>query len=172
MSVHAVYVPGRIAPGSPDAVEAAVIVRERFSFAALVLPLPWLLFRRAWREFLLFAALTVAAALVMHRFAGGASPGVMAGLELLAGLFIGLSAADIRGKVLERRGHRLADIVVAPDADAALARFAERELARAEGGPAHAPDPSRRPLPGPGPSSAATSGERNGVIGLFPEAQR
>ena len=160
MSVHAVYVPGRIASGGPDSVEAAVIVRERFSVPAALLPLPWLLFRRAWREFLLFAALTVAAAVLTERFLGGASQGAMAGLQLLTGLFIGVSAADIRGRALERRGYRLADVVVAPDADAALLRFAERET----------------PVPRIESVAVAASGiprtDRGDVIGLFPEAGR
>lgn len=163
MSVHAVYVPGSVAPGSPEAVEAAVVVREKFSFAAFLLPLPWLLFRRAWREFLGFAAVMVAAVIVARQFTGNA-PGVLAGLELLAGVFVGLAAPDVRGRALERRGYRLADVVVAESDDGALARFAERDMA--------GPTADSRPAPETTSASVAPRAERSGVIGLFPEAQR
>ncbi len=169
MSVHAVFVPARIAPDTPLAVEAAVVVRERFSAAAFLFPFVWLLYRRAWWEFLGYALVMIAAALVA-KYALGAGGGMVAALEILAGLFVGFSASDIHGRALERRGLVLADVVVAPDEDAALSRFAERRMA---GIPAERPRTPRADITAAAAApSRAWPAEGSGVLGSFPEAGR
>jgi hypothetical protein len=163
MSVYSVYVPRETPLGSPDGVDAAVTVRERFTFTAFLLPLPWLVYARAWLALLVFMALTFGInAIGTQMF--GLGPEAVAPLDLVIALYIGFAAPDIRGRALERRKMRLADVVIADDADAALHRFAESWLAGRSA--------TTRPGEGADISGRSITPATGPVIGLFPEAGR
>ena len=162
MTVHAVYVPEHLAPDPAVAVEAAEIVRERFSVAAFLFGPLWLLRHRAWPELVGFFLLTVAVVAALRFFP--ALSGEAGELYLLFALFIGFASADIRGRALERRGFRLRDVVVATKPDEALLRFGERASAFPAPAAPTAAAPASRTVP-------VRDGDSD-VIGLFPEARR
>jgi hypothetical protein len=162
MTVHAVYVPEHLALDPAVAVEAAEVVRERFSFPAFLFGPLWLLRHRAWPE-LLFMVILAAATAAAVRFFPAAAAGAEE-LYLLSAVFIGFAAADIRGRALERRGYRLSGVVIAGKLDEALLRFGERAL------PTFRPPASLPSVP-ENRSGPARRSETE-VIGLFPEAGR
>ncbi len=160
MTVHAVYVPEQLAPDPAVSVEAAEIVRERFSIAAFLFGPLWLLRHRAWPELVGFILLALGAGAAVRFFPATAAE---AGeVYVLACLFLGFAAPDIRGRALERRGYRLGEVVIAENADEALRRFADR--ASLVPLPAHVAVPATQSRPLREPDT--------GVLGLFPEARR
>jgi Protein of unknown function (DUF2628) len=103
-----------------------LLVREGFSWGALVFGWVWLLLHRAWIPALLLLAAGIAVTALT-------TDGVRA---LLAGAIVvlqGLFGNDLRRWGLERRGYRLAHVVGARDAEGALARVLQHqpELAQA-----------------------------------------
>jgi hypothetical protein len=157
MAVYCAYVPAEAAPGQPEGIERAVLVRDGFHWLAFLVPVLWLLFNRLWLALLAYVVAALAlGALGQIGWPEGAV--VLAGL--LAMLFVGITAPDIKGSGLERRGFRLADVVSASDTEEAETRFAARWLAKASRMPARpAAPPVALAAPGPGP-----------VLGLFPDA--
>ena len=97
-----------------------VLVREGWSWGALIFGPLWLLFQRAWIPALLeIAALAILIALAPPQFWRPA----LLGLALLNALL----GRDFVRWSLERRGFALRHVVIAPDRDAALLRlFAAR----------------------------------------------
>jgi hypothetical protein len=97
---------------------APVLVREGFSWAALLFGPLWLLARRAWIAAILLVAVSLAGAFL---------PGLW-GLLAETGLTVavGLFGHDMWRWSLARRGFLLTEVVAAPDQDTALARLLER----------------------------------------------
>jgi hypothetical protein len=95
-----------------------VLVREGFSWGALLFGPFWLLSHRAWIPGVLALAAGVALA-----FAPPPLGGLM---EWLLAWALGLFGQDLRRWSLERAGYDLVHVVAAPDADSALARLLER----------------------------------------------
>lgn len=159
MAVYSAYVPQQAAPGTPEGIDRAVLVRDGFHWLAFLFPVLWLLFNRLWLAFAAYVAVAVALGALGQ--AGLPEPAVVVA-GLLTMLFVGITAADLKGWGLERRGFRLADLVSASDGAEAETRFAERWAAHLSHAPAlraasatsvaHVPPP-------PGP-----------VLGLFPDA--
>ena len=95
---------------------APILRREGWSWGAFILGPFWLVAQRAWvPAFLEFAALAFLLVEIQLHF----WPAACAGLALLNGL-LGLDLVRVS---LARRGYRLAHVVVAPNADAALIRL-------------------------------------------------
>jgi hypothetical protein len=96
-----------------------VLVREGFSFAALLFGPLWLALHRAWVP----AAFALAAWLLI----GGLTADVTR-LVLCAGLALlqGFSGQDLRRWSLQRRGFTLAEVVTARNTDAAFVRLLDR----------------------------------------------
>lgn len=155
MAIYSVYVPREAAPGSSAALDKAVLVRDGFHWMAFFFPILWLLFNRLWLALLLVVVLSIGLSAAAQAL-GFPQAGIgVAGL--LLSLLMGLSAPDIQGWTLSRRGWPEADIVVAPDKEAAERRFFERWLMRpARGSGYGAPAAPARPV--------------QPVLGLFPEA--
>ncbi|MHB2168299.1 DUF2628 domain-containing protein [Alsobacter sp. R-9] len=158
MTTYLVHVPAEAERGQPDGLDRAVLVKDGFHWLALVFPVLWLLYHRAWIALLVFLAASVA---LMAVVALGDLPGgtLVAG-ELLLGLALAVAAPDLRGWTLGRRGYRLADVVAGEDEELASRRFFERWLAGA-------PPASRGR-----PAAAVPGGTAPQVLGLFPEAPR
>lgn len=109
--------PDAIRPGdeSPAFRPGLALVPEGFSLFAAVLPPVWLLWHRQWLALVLYVALAVLAGLLL--------PAAVSGWLMLAvQLLVGLQAQDIRRWTLARQGRPVAAVVLARDADAALAR--------------------------------------------------
>jgi hypothetical protein len=96
-----------------------VLVREGFSWGALIFGPFWLFAHRAW----LAGGLVLLAGLTL---AGAPQPG---GLVLDAGFAwaLGLFGNDLRRWTLAQRGYTFAGVVGAPDPDAALARLLQQQ---------------------------------------------
>jgi hypothetical protein len=125
MRIWTVHAPPEAPPERGQ--RAPVLTREGgFAWLAFLFAGLWFLVNRMWLVFVLYLALAVLLGVLLpDRIA----PWAAFALQLL----VGLSARDLRRWMLERRGWRLAGVVVARDEDAAWARlFAERpDLARA-----------------------------------------
>jgi hypothetical protein len=93
-----------------------VLVKEGFSWAALLFGWIWLLFHRAWVPAVVVLAANV---LIGVQTAGGAR----VVLEIALALLLGLTGRDLVRWSLARRGYTLAHVLAARDADSALARL-------------------------------------------------
>ncbi len=93
-----------------------VLLRDGFSWGAMLFGPLWLLLHRAWIPAALsFAAFVLAEALLSEPTAGVAIPGLM--------LLHGLSGNDMLAWNLERHGYLLTQILVARSEPEALARL-------------------------------------------------
>lgn len=95
---------------------APVLIREGFSWGALVFGWLWLLARGAFIP----AALALAAEVLVGVLTGG---GARIVLELGIAIILGLSGRDLVRWHLGLRGYRTAHVLAARDRDAALARL-------------------------------------------------
>ncbi|ONG53200.1 hypothetical protein BKE38_13015 [Pseudoroseomonas deserti] len=102
----------------PPAGPGLALVPEGFSFSAFLFGPLWLLRHGQWLAVLLWLAVAVLLALLLPEALRDL------GLGLLA-LLTGLQAQDIRRWTLARQGRPVAGVVLARDADAALARALE-----------------------------------------------
>jgi len=172
MAVYTLHVPDGSVPGDPAALEEAVLVRDGFSWGALIFQVLWCLYRRLWVAALVLLVLTVGADLLMTW--AGLPHGVIAVVSFLIVLLFAFEANDLRRRKLERLGMSLAGIVVASNRNEAEARAFSlwlageppRDLPRpSSGGPSRSgPD---RPEPPRGPAQGGTPP----VLGLFPEPE-
>ncbi|KAA2213776.1 DUF2628 domain-containing protein [Teichococcus oryzae] len=104
--------PARRLPGG------LVLIPERFSMLAALLPAPWFLAHRLWWPLLAYLAFAVALMLL-------APAGVGLPLGVAAHLLAGLHAQDLRRWQLARRGRPAAAVVLAADEETALRRALE-----------------------------------------------
>ena len=96
-----------------------MLVREGFSWGALLFGPLWLAAHRAW----IAAVLTLVAFVLITVLAGdGIAPALLIALVVL----LGLSGHDLRRWSLDRRGYLLAQVVVARSELEALARLLDR----------------------------------------------
>lgn len=103
-----------IRPGAPP-----VLVREGFSWGALIFGPLWLAAHRAWTP----AVFTVAATVpILLLTTGWLLAGLLAGLVLL----VGLSGQDLRRWSLDHRGYLLAQVLAARSEAEALGRLLDR----------------------------------------------
>ncbi|MBV1796966.1 DUF2628 domain-containing protein [Siccirubricoccus sp. G192] len=93
-----------------------VLVPEGFSWGAFLFALPWLLLHRLWLEALIYVAAVLLLVLLLPPPAG---PVAAVALQFL----LGAHAQDLRRRALARRGYAQPHVVVAPNADLALARL-------------------------------------------------
>ena len=161
MTTYSVHLPAEAVPGSPEGLERAVLVKDGFHWTALVFPLLWLLFNRLWWAFLAFVVITMA--VVFLGRAAGLSETAIATLDLLIGLFVAISASDLKAWGLGRRGYAIADVVTGSSTDDAERRFFDRWLSRT------AAAPGARPA-GQTPGQGYASRPQPQVLGLFPDA--
>ena len=98
---------------------APVLVREGFSWGALVFGPVWLAAHRAW----IAAALALAAFVLIVALASDAAS---APLFVALALLLGLNGHDLRRWSLDRRGYLLAQVVTARSELEALARLLDR----------------------------------------------
>ena len=101
-----------IPPGARKGDEKARIVRDRFSWLALFLPVIWLLWHRAWlAAALAFAVQALGSAVSDHPVFGLAG----LGLSLATSLLVALEGPSMVVAGLERRGWTVDAVIVADD---------------------------------------------------------
>lgn len=150
-------------PGeTQSAPERFVFVRDGFHFWAFALTPFWLLWRRLWLAFVVYAVAGVAIGTGLKvlgtpsivQFIGG----------LMVSLLIGFEAGTIWRWKLVRRGWKMLGFVVGEDAEVAEQRFfaawAKNADKRAGAMPSAEPPPEQRGPPSP-----------SDVIGLFPQPE-
>lgn len=121
-------------PMSAEAESKFFVVKEGFSWSALVFTALWALWHRMWLAFVLLLA--AGTALEFALALSGADDIAALSIGLGYALLVGYGANDWRRWSLARRGMAQMDIVSAADADVALHRYVDRNLGLA----------SRRPL--------------------------
>ena len=105
-----------IPPGAKSRTEGARIVRDRFSWLALVLPVIWLLWHRAWlAAALAFAVQALGSAVADHPVFGLAG----LGLCLATSLLVALEGPSMVVAGLERRGWTIDAVIAADDRETA-----------------------------------------------------
>ncbi len=111
-------------PLSADPDSEFVVIKEGFCWPALVFTALWALWHRMWLAFvaLLVAGLALESALAISGADDVASLAIGLGYALL----VGYGANDWRRRSLARRGNALMGIVAAPDTEAALHRYVDR----------------------------------------------
>lgn len=92
-----------------------VLVPERFSLLAALLPPLWFLLHRMWLVLVIYLALAILAAVLLP-----AGIGFYVGLA--AQVLVGLHAQDLRRWTLARQGRPVAGVVLGRDEEAALRR--------------------------------------------------
>jgi len=152
-------------PRNPaSAVERAdktIFVKDGFSWPGLLFSLPWLLIQRLWLGTLIYLVISIAAVLAGIFLPLTEGAGFV--LAVLGNVYVALEGNDLRRRKLARRGFVQAGSVVAKTrAEAEHIFFSER------GAPDVAPVP---PKPSRPPASAASHGESNDVLGLFPRPE-
>ncbi|WP_186420610.1 DUF2628 domain-containing protein [Bosea sp. CS1GBMeth4] len=158
MAFYQVLIPPPGAGGLREEIEQARLLPESFTVSAFVFGGLWLLYKRLWLAFILYAL--VWGGLVYAQQQIGFAIGAVMLSQIALGLFLGLEGQNLIARKLLRKGWRLVDVIEAPDLSSAERRFFEHALpAGAPPRIAEASAPARF-APGPVP-----------VIGLFPEAR-
>jgi hypothetical protein len=149
--------------GSPRAaLEQAVFIRDGFHIGAFVFSGLWLLAKRLWLAFALFAVLWGVIA-VGGRWIGF-NPTALALAQVIIALYLGFEAPAIQERTLLRRGWRHAGMVEGKELDLVQRRFFEDALASAPASPA----PASNPMPFVAPTAPRDGAA--GVLGMFPDA--
>jgi Protein of unknown function (DUF2628) len=162
MSVYTVHEPPlRAADAAPNP-ERFVFVRDGFYFWAFVLTPLWLLWRRLWLIFLLYALIAGGTETAMHYT--GIGSGWVILVQLLISLLIGVEASTLQRFSLRRRGWKNVGVVSGDKLEDAEQRFFDSWVRAASGKrperPVAAP-PTVSPPPWPVPAPD--------IIGLFPD---
>ena len=160
MPTYTVHEPPPRKTESVTAPERFVFVRDGFHFWAFVLAPVWLLVKKLWLAFFIYAGVMIAV-VVGLRFAVMPS-WVQGTAEFMIALLIGFEASTIRRWTLTRRRWKNLGFVVAEDAEIAERRFYAAWTERA---------PSAPPPPEPVYATPVRRGapSPSDVIGLFPE---
>lgn len=150
------------APGDPEALERAALVRDGFSWGAFLVPSLWFIRHRHWG--LALIALVAVGGTAWGLRGAGVGGGTIFTVELLLHALIGLEASTLRRWAYGLRGRPVADIVAAGNEAEAEAKSFARWLSQDAVAFRSAPTP----WPGRGGSLASTG---PAVIGLFPDAE-
>ena len=164
VTLYSVYEPPSEAQDLKDRADSLVFVKEGFSWPALFIPGLWLIYRRMWLELVLFLGLFLVLGWVFGPSDAGKA--MFGWLSLALVVLFAFEANDLRRAALERRGYKQMGTAIGAGRDDAELAFFRTWLPREERGrPREAPPerPGNAGIPAP-----KTSGEAEGVIGLFP----
>ncbi|SON53712.1 hypothetical protein HDIA_0171 [Hartmannibacter diazotrophicus] len=154
MTIHMAYVPPDAETTTPERIDL-VLVKEGFSWPALIVAPLWLIWHRMWWVLLGY----VVAVVLIGVLGQGLGEDARTMLEIVFAIGFALEANDLRAWSLERKGWRLAGLIEGRDLDTVERRFFEAWLQR----PAKTAPASRTDRPPVGPRAVDT-----GIIGLFP----
>lgn len=158
MAFYQVLIPPPGPGGLREEIEQARVLPETFTWPALIFGGFWLLFKRLWLAFILYA-LVWGGLVYLQRQLGFSIAAVLLS-QFALGLFLGFEGQNLIARKLARQGWRLVDVVEAPDLSSAERRYFERALP--PGAPPRVLEPAAAP--------ARYAGGPAPVIGLFPEA--
>jgi hypothetical protein len=159
MALYTVHIPLE-ARGPEEAADEAVFIKDGFNPVALVFTGLWLLAKRLWLGFAVFAVVTLLLALLI-RYAG--LPAAVAPfLNSLLALYLGLQGNDLLREKLAA-SHRHAGSVTGQTLEECERRFFE-------GFDASTAPPALAAFAAPPAPAAGRPGARPGVLGLFPQA--
>jgi hypothetical protein len=129
MTCYALHLPQNAQPGESTALNKAVLVPQKFSFAAFVFTFLWFFWNRLWLAglFVLVAFLAVGA---LVQVLGIAPPAAFV-IQLLFSWLVGLEARSLQGWTYERRGLKVRASVYAPSLEEAEAKVFDRWLKQA-----------------------------------------
>jgi hypothetical protein len=156
MAAYTLHLDAHARPGERTALERAVVLRDGFSWGALIFQPLWFLWHRLWLAALVvtIAIAALAATCSLLKVTSGAT--FMAQLALA--LFFAHEANAIRAFTLTRRARPAVDTVISDDRDSAEARLFGRWLAR-------------QPAPLGAGTVPAMRTAHAPVVGLFPEPE-
>jgi hypothetical protein len=158
MAVYAVFEPPMRDKPATEQADRFVFVRDGFTWGAFLLGPVWMLWRRLWLAFVVYAVVMVALGFGLRYL--GAPPAARALVAAAIAILLGIEGATLRRAKLMRRGCRDHGIVVADDLQAAETRFFEHH------------DLASGPVLQPHGYAAApyrAAATEPHVIGLFPE---
>ena len=112
MAVFAIYSRPSAHNASLAQQAEAVVVREGFSFWAMLMTPLWCLYHRAWRPLLGLILLGLVIEVLFGK-TGLNNPALHSVMDGLIAVYIGFAAAELRGMALQRRGFDLVNVVVA-----------------------------------------------------------
>jgi hypothetical protein len=158
MAFFTVLVPPAGTGGAREAAVEAEVIKDGFSFTAFIFTAFWLLYKRLWGAFFLFAL--VYAGLMWLRWQLGLPGTTIAFAQLAIGLLIGHEATSLQEGKRLGQGWKLADVVEAANLGHAERRFFERVVVDH---PAVPPVQRNGQMP-------VYPGRPQPIIGLFPEA--
>lgn len=167
-ATYTLHVAPHARPGDPDALNRAVLVRDGFSWGALLAPPIWFFWHRHWVAGIVALLVTFGFGIALRAF--GVSLGATFLAEALLHLLIGFEGSSIRRWLYARRGRPAVDVVQAGSAEEAEVKSFTRWLSAEHGASRH-PDAN----PGYGGAGMAPFGFRRDpepVIGLFPDLER
>lgn len=151
LRVYTVHLP----PSSVDD-GMPVLVKEGFSWPALVFGILWTLWHRLWIESAALLALFLALGIIL----GYADPGepIESVIMLAVAVLIGAAAADWRRQSLQRRGYREGGVVSGPDMESALRRFLDLRAIESQTARNIAPSATTPVVPPLSPSTTGSAG--------------
>jgi hypothetical protein len=158
MPVFTVHEPPLRATADLPDPERFVFVRDGvYVWAFLLTPL-WMLWRRLWLVFVIYAVVAIAIENAMH-YAGFGTGSIIL-VQLLISLLVAVEAASLRRFSLSRRGWKNIGVVSGDDLEDAERRFYDAWVQAA---------PNERIEPAPVPSASPPHTPSHDIIGLFPE---
>jgi hypothetical protein len=169
MAIYTVLAPAtRVGDAASDPMRT-VFIRDGFSWAAFLIAVPWMLYRRMWLVLLGYVVIAIAAAFLLSSVSDEVSAVVM----ILLSFLFSLEANNLRRWTLERRGYRMVGVAEGRNMEEAEVRYFSGQDVfepRRAIAPLPAPPPPAPPAP-PAPSRAwptQPSAEAGDVVGLFP----
>lgn len=154
-----------------DSIESAVLVKNKFSYLAFLLPIVWMLVKRLWWVLLGYGLLMVALSALDSMIPLWASILVSG----LVAFLVAIEAPSLQAWSLQRKGYREIMTLYAEDRDHCEARYI---TARLEGVYEGQAQPPTRPAAGQTrqtPRATAMPGDDRltnpPVIGLFPKSE-
>ena len=168
MTIFTVHAPPGVEAAALDPA-ALVVVKEGFSWPALLIPPVWLVWHRQWLVLLIW----IVAGVVLSILSGLAGTDASTVVMLLFAFWFALEANGLRRWTLERRGYALLGVVEGRSLEEAERRFFAEAASGDDALAVSAAPPQSEaspPPPTPSPSSAAPSRRPPGpgIVGLFP----
>lgn len=159
MASFSVMLPPIAVGREAEAMERAVFLKDGFNLYAFLFTGIWLLAKRLWLAFLIFAVLWLC--LILGGRLVGINPLAIVLAQALIGVFLGLEGGRLLERKLTRQGWSLAGVVEGRKLEEAERRFFER---------AHPVEPARMGASSAAAAPALPAGLTGpSVVGLFPD---
>lgn len=125
MVIFNVHEPPNVSANRIESAEQLVFVKDGFAWLAALVPPLWLLWKRMWLEFAIYA---VATGLLVWLLTSAGATNLSNALLLIIQIVFGFEAGALYSASLERRGWRLVGTVSGRNAEDAERRFLEAWL--------------------------------------------